>query len=327
MALNSRLGTKKTSLDANLVRPGQTRSNTTLTSTTGSATNRSAAMAAQRRTASTLNSATSGRNIAPPSATLARSNRKLLEKTGSVASRTSTNGRALKLRPANAPIPPPLPVLCIYSDQNELIRKEQFRVPASTILSSRIPSMIDPQQFAQNRTAQLKIRNNENLNNISLKNGTGAVKRPALSSNKTIDSNSNQRLKPTAATRASQPASRIEIPSTNQRLKLNRNSSTAASSTATNRSTVIKTTAKPTATLAPGTQLTAAPIDGVGGYAGAFHSNWNFFQPEAMSRWNFFFVASSSFSITIFFFFFFFFFLLERPYPTAASNLEIRSSP
>ena len=137
---------------------------------------------------------------------------------------------------------------------------------------------------------RLKIRNNENLNNISLKNGTGAVKRPALSSNKTIDSNSNQRLKPTAATRASQPASRIEIPSTNQRLKLNRNSSTAASSTATNRSTVVKTTAKPTATLAPGTQLTAAPIDGVGGHAGAFHSNWNFFQPEAMSRWNFFFL-------------------------------------
>jgi len=45
------------------------------------------------------------------------------------------------------------------------------------------------------------------------------------------------------------------MPSTNQRLKLNRNSSTAGSSSATNRSTVVKTTAKPSATVAPGEKV------------------------------------------------------------------------
>lgn len=38
------------------------------------------------------------------------------------------NQRGLKLRPANSSL---LPVLCVYSDRNQLVRKEQFRPPTS----------------------------------------------------------------------------------------------------------------------------------------------------------------------------------------------------
>lgn len=51
----------------------------------------------------------------------------LLSTAGSTASAPVNNSqRGLKLRPTNAPV---LPVLCVYSDQNQLVRKEQFRVP------------------------------------------------------------------------------------------------------------------------------------------------------------------------------------------------------
>ena len=45
--------------------------------------------------------------------------------TASVSS-SQQQTRGLKLRPTN---PSVLPVLCVYSDQNQLVRKEQFRVP------------------------------------------------------------------------------------------------------------------------------------------------------------------------------------------------------
>ncbi len=56
-----------------------------------------------------------------------------------VSSSTSTamNQRGLKLRPTN---PSVLPVLCVYSDQNQLVRKEQFRIPPAAPVKPKLRS-------------------------------------------------------------------------------------------------------------------------------------------------------------------------------------------
>lgn len=74
-----------------------------------------------------------------------QSRKSSLHSTSSSASVGASSGqRGLKLRPSN---PTVLPVLCVYSDKNQLVRKEQFRTPRPTSLAQTKP----------------RIRNNENL--------------------------------------------------------------------------------------------------------------------------------------------------------------------
>lgn len=97
-----------------VVKPGQTRPTVVTSQSSG-------------RAQTTLTSA-SRRNGA--SAPMLQSRKSSLVPSISTASVNGSNQpRGLKLRPHN---PTVLPVLCVYSDQNQLVRKEQFRVPAAS---------------------------------------------------------------------------------------------------------------------------------------------------------------------------------------------------
>ena len=67
----------------------------------------------------------------------------LVSTSSTASSSSSQQQRGLKLRPTN---PSVLPVLCVYSDQNQLVRKEQFRVPPA--------SQVKPQPRNNNENLQ-----------------------------------------------------------------------------------------------------------------------------------------------------------------------------
>ena len=155
------------------------------------------------RMQTTLTSATSRRGgaSAPP----LQSRKSAVSSTASVVSSTM-NQRGLKLRPAN---PSVLPVLCVYSDQNQLVRKEQFRVPPAkprsnneNLLStaqrpSHIPVATQARAIPQfgkstiSSTARVGSNNTSNVNGakrskMTVPRATAATKvsQPVASSNK-----------------------------------------------------------------------------------------------------------------------------------------------
>ena len=107
------------------------------------------------------------------------------------------------LKPRRQTNPSILPVLCIYSDKNQLVRKEQFRNPA--VGESKIPGP---------KTTSGKVVNNENLRSSS------QLQRPTLSSIARIGNSNNndnhaKRSKlavPRSSTAAAVAASKTQVP-------------------------------------------------------------------------------------------------------------------
>lgn len=132
------------------------------------------------KTQTTLTS-TSRRTAPKSTASAVQSRKSSLLSTSSTASAavgSSASQRGLKLRPTN---PSVLPVLCVYSDQNQLVRKEQFRVPPTTTTTTA-------SQRPQNRLRN----NNENVN--------------VVTSRSSVTSSSSGSLIPVATTAGTQAA-------------------------------------------------------------------------------------------------------------------------
>lgn len=94
--------------------------------------------------------ASSSSSVAPPPVRKSS----LASTSSSTASSSSSTQqqRGLKLRPTN---PSVLPVVCVYSDQNQLVRKEQFRAPP--VVNSPVPVKSQPRNNNNNENLQVPL--------------------------------------------------------------------------------------------------------------------------------------------------------------------------
>lgn len=192
-----------------IVKPGQTRPTSVTSQSAG-------------RAQTTLTSA-SRRNGA--SAPVLQSRKSSLVSTTST---TSVNGsssqqRGLKLRPHNQTV---LPVLCVYSDQNLLVRKEQFRVPAPASNPAKPQTRHNnenvqaPRSSVPNNSSGSQIPVATQARAIHMKSTISSTARVGNANNNSINNNGAKRSKMTvphsSTIKVPQP---VAAPSSNNKSK------------------------------------------------------------------------------------------------------------
>lgn len=192
-----------------IVKPGQTRPTSVTSQSAG-------------RAQTTLTSA-SRRNGA--SAPVLQSRKSSLVSTTST---TSVNGsssqqRGLKLRPHNQTV---LPVLCVYSDQNLLVRKEQFRVPAPASNPAKLQTRHNnenvqaPRSSVPNNSSGSQIPVATQARAIHMKSTISSTARVGNANNNSINNNGAKRSKMTvphsSTIKVPQP---VAAPSSNNKSK------------------------------------------------------------------------------------------------------------
>ncbi|XP_057375052.1 uncharacterized protein LOC130696005 [Daphnia carinata] len=168
-----------------IVKPGQTRP-TSVTSQSS------------RRAQTTLTSA-SRRNGA--SAPVLQSRKSSLVSTTSTTSvNSSSQQRGLKLRPHNQSV---LPVLCVYSDQNQLVRKEQFRAPAPASNQAKVQTRHNnenvqaPRSSVPSNSSGSQIPVATQARAIHMKSTISSTARVGNANNNSISNNGAKRSKMT----------------------------------------------------------------------------------------------------------------------------------